>query len=58
MKILAVHDRYLWRGGEDESFDAEVAMLRAHGHVGEEYVEDNRRIEALGRLRTALRTIW
>lgn len=58
MKILAVHNRYLWPGGEDESFQAEVVMLRAHGHTVEPYIEDNQRIESLGRLRTAARTIW
>jgi len=58
MKILAVHNRYLWRGGEDASFEAEVAMLRMHGHLVEEYLEDNRRVESLGRLRTAARTVW
>jgi glycosyltransferase involved in cell wall biosynthesis len=58
LRILVVHNRYLNSGGEDTSFAAEVALLRGHGHVVHEYVEDNRRIESLGRVRTAVRTIW
>ena len=58
MRILVVHNRYLNHGGEDESFAAEVALLRIHGHYVDEYVEDNRRIKSLGMARSALRTIW
>ena len=32
MRILVVHNRYLNRGGEDAIFEAETALLRAHGH--------------------------
>src|SRR5438876_7772645 len=58
LRILVVYNRYLSAGGEDESFLAEVALLRAHDHVVDEYVEDNRRIESLGQFRTAIRAIW
>lgn len=58
MIILQIHNRYLTRGGEDESREAEVRLLRGHGHRVIEYVEDNQRVLALGRIRTALRTIW
>jgi glycosyltransferase involved in cell wall biosynthesis len=56
-KILVLHNRYLWRGGEDETFDAEVALLREHGHEVVERVADNREIVARGRL-AALLGLW
>lgn len=58
LTILAVHNRYLTDGGEDESFKTEVRLLRDQGNLVEEYVEDNRRIDGLGAIRTAVRTIW
>ena len=58
MKILMLHNRYLVPGGEDQSSEAEVALLREHGHQVEFLQEDNRRIERLGKGRTALRTVW
>ena len=58
MKILAVHNRYLLGGGEDLSHSTEVAMLRSHGHEVDEMIEDNRRIDKMGNLRAALRTVW
>jgi len=58
MKILMLHNRYLVPGGEDQSSEAEVALLREHGHEAEFLQEDNQRIEQLGNARTALRTVW
>jgi len=58
MKILMLHNRYLVPGGEDQSSEAEVALLREHGHEVEFLQEDNRRVEQLGKARTALRTVW
>jgi len=58
MKILMLHNRYLVPGGEDQSSIAEAALLRDHGHDVELLEEDNRRVEQLGKARTALRTIW
>jgi glycosyltransferase involved in cell wall biosynthesis len=58
MKILMLHNRYLLPGGEDHSTAAEVALLRDHGHEVELLEEDNRRVEQLGKIRTALRTVW
>lgn len=58
MRVLMLHDRYLVRGGEDESTDAEVAALRDHGIEVDLIEEDNRRVGQLGRVRTAARTLW
>ncbi|SMF21046.1 Glycosyl transferase 4-like domain-containing protein [Tistlia consotensis] len=58
MRILMAHNRYLVRGGEDESTDAELALLRAAGHQADLLEADNRRVAELGRLATAARTLW
>ncbi|HZD95214.1 MAG TPA: glycosyltransferase [Candidatus Sulfotelmatobacter sp.] len=53
-----LHNKYMLPGGEDQSSAAETALLRDYGHEVELLEEDNRRIEKLGKVRTALRTIW
>jgi glycosyltransferase involved in cell wall biosynthesis len=58
MRILVVHNRYLIRGGEEESVAAEQKLLRRNGHEVDLYEEDNERVGRLGQLRTALRTVW
>jgi len=58
MKILVVHNRYQIRGGEDESFEVEVNTLRGAGHDVVTYTQDNERVERIGRVRTAVRTVW
>jgi glycosyltransferase involved in cell wall biosynthesis len=58
MKILMLHNRYLIPGGEDQSAAAEAELLIRHGHEVELLEEDNRRVEALGKARTAMRTLW
>lgn len=58
MKILMLHNRYLVPGGEDQSAAEEAGLLKRHGHEVELLEEDNSRVEALGRARTALRTLW
>lgn len=39
-------------------FEAETRLLRENGHEVETYVEANERVVALGRIRTAARTVW
>jgi glycosyltransferase involved in cell wall biosynthesis len=58
LRILLAHNRYLIRGGEDESYDSELSLLRNHGCEVTEYLENNQKIEHLGKLATAARTIW
>jgi glycosyltransferase involved in cell wall biosynthesis len=58
MKILLAHNHYLIPGGEDESFRAEADLLRQNGHDVTLYEEDNRKVENLGKFRTAVRTLW
>ncbi len=58
MRILVVHNRYLIRGGEDESVAAEQALLRQHGNEVDLHEERNERVGELGQLRAGLRTVW
>jgi glycosyltransferase involved in cell wall biosynthesis len=58
MKILMLHNRYLLPGGEDQAALADAALLRDLGHEVELVVEDNRRVEQLGKARTGVRTVW
>ena len=58
MKILSVHNRYVFGGGEDGVRKAESALLRAHEHTVEEYSEDNRRIRDMNKVSVALSTVW
>src|SRR5262249_18509694 len=58
MRILMLHNRYLVPGGEDVSVPAEAALLARHGHEVELLEQDNRRVEELGKTRTAMRALW
>lgn len=58
MKILMLHNRYLLPGGEDQATLADAALLRDQGHEVELLVEDNRRVEHLGKVRTGARIVW
>jgi len=61
MKILMVHNRYQWPGGEDEVFRREQELLRDKGHPVVEYVRDNDEIRRYSSWQTAtlpLRTLW
>jgi glycosyltransferase involved in cell wall biosynthesis len=58
MDILVLHNRYQLRGGEDESTDLEVALLRARGHVAELLEVDNRTIAGRQAWRAGLQAVW
>ena len=58
MRILMLHNRYLYAGGEEQATAADVALLKEYGHEVELLEQDNRDVERLGNVRTAFRTIW
>ena len=58
MRILLVHNRYQYAGGEDVVFEAELNLLRDHGHDVVEYREDNRELGNESKARIALKSIW
>ncbi|MGH9428814.1 MAG: glycosyltransferase family 4 protein [Terriglobia bacterium] len=53
-----LHNRYLSRGGEDESTDLEIRLLREHGHEVDLYEADNREIGKRSLIRTGVDAIW
>lgn len=57
-RVLMLHNRYLQLGGEDFSFDAEAELLRRNDCHVDEFVLDNGDVERLGKIRTAVRSIW
>lgn len=58
MRVLLIHERYRERGGEDAAFDAEAALLAAHGVEVIPHLEDNGRIAGSGSAGMALRAVW
>ena len=58
MRVLMLHNRYLVPGGEDQSTAAEASLLADYGCHVELLEQDNRQIKELGRVRTAIRTVW
>ncbi|HEV7301955.1 MAG TPA: glycosyltransferase [Tepidisphaeraceae bacterium] len=58
MKVLCLHNHYQQKGGEDQSFAAEVAMLRANGVEVIEYRVHNDEVKQLGTIRVAGKTFW
>ncbi len=58
MRILVAHNAYHYRGGEDTVVDAEVSLLRRHGHEVRLYRRDNAELEHMPRLHAGLSAIW
>jgi glycosyltransferase involved in cell wall biosynthesis len=58
VKILTVHNRYKYRGGEDESREAEDALLAEHGHEIRQVVFDNAIINSGNALKVGLQATW
>lgn len=58
MKVLLVHSFYQQYGGEDAVVEAELALLREHGHEVETWFTHNRIMSELSPLKAAVRTIW
>jgi glycosyltransferase involved in cell wall biosynthesis len=58
MKILIAHNEYQYRGGEDTVVDAEIALLRSHGHQVEVYRRHNSELQHMSRLTAARSAVW
>lgn len=58
VRILYTHNTYQHRGGEDSVVEAEVALLRAHGHEVELYTRSNDEISDISPLKLARQTLW
>jgi glycosyltransferase involved in cell wall biosynthesis len=57
-RILIVHNRYQQRGGEDAVVEAEVALLRAHGHAVRLYARSNDEVRTMTRIGVVADTLW
>ena len=58
LKVLAAHNTYQQRGGEDSVAEAEVALLRAHGHQVVVYTRSNDDIRHMPAISVARQTLW
>jgi glycosyltransferase involved in cell wall biosynthesis len=58
MNILMMHNSYNFRGGEDESFESEVRMLRDAGHYVETIHLKNEEVQRINTIQVALQSIW
>lgn len=58
MRVLIAHNAYQQRGGEDSVVEAEVDLLRRHGHTVQLYSRHNDEIDALPRASLARQTFW
>jgi len=58
MKILALHNYYQQRGGEDQCFEDTIRVLKAHGHEVREQTMHNDQIKGAKKVKVALDTLW
>ncbi len=58
MKILYCHNQYQQPGGEDVAAQDEIGLLRAHGHIVQEYFLHNDEINQMSKFSAAAKTIW
>jgi glycosyltransferase involved in cell wall biosynthesis len=58
MKILIAHNAYQHRGGEDTVVDAELSLLRGHGHDVALYQRHNDELDSMPRPAAAISAIW
>ena len=58
MKILACHNHYQQPGGEDQVFADETWLLESDGHDVIRFTTHNDRIDRMGRLAVAGKTLW
>ena len=57
-RILIVHNAYQHRGGEDSVVEAEITLLRSHGHAVETYFRSNNDVTGISSLSLARQTLW
>lgn len=57
-RVLFVHNAYQHRGGEDTVVEAEISLLRAHGHAVEFYSRSNDDLGSMSSLALARHTLW
>ncbi|ODU50257.1 MAG: transferase [Thiobacillus sp. SCN 63-374] len=57
-RVLVVHNAYQHRGGEDSVVEAEVALLRSHGHEVEIYFRSNGDVAGMSSLALTRNTLW
>ncbi len=58
LRVLFAHNRYRNRGGEDESRDQEMLILRSNGQEVFEYLVDNKDISGTNYLSAGLQSVW
>lgn len=58
MKILIAHNAYQLSGGEDAVVEAEVALLKSHGHEITLYRRHNDELNAMSRPAAAMSAFW
>lgn len=58
MKVLTVHNKYRFRGGEDESRESEDRLLASKGHEIRQLVFDNETITSARALTVGLSASW
>lgn len=58
MKVLVAHNSYQHRGGEDVVVEAEIDLLRSHGHDVMFYQRHNDELKTISLPAAAVSTIW
>lgn len=58
VRVLVVHNAYQHRGGEDTVVEAEVALLRAHGHEVDTWFRSNDEVDGMSPLTLVRDTLW
>ncbi|PAP75966.1 glycosyltransferase family 4 protein [Rubrivirga marina] len=57
-RILFLHNYYQQRGGEDESFESEVRLLKSRGHDVVVHTVHNDAVDGMSRLALAATPVW
>ncbi len=58
MRILAVHNRYQQRGGEDVVFEDETRLLESHGLHVVRFIKNNHELHRASNWKLTSNTIW